>query len=75
MEVQGGIFQDLHDVMYMSINHGKKIDDFKECERVDVRKSCHKHRHSDTWTNYFGFIIVNFVGDNIYHGLIFRIIL
>ncbi len=30
VEVQGGILQDLHDVMYMSINHGEAIDDFKE---------------------------------------------
>jgi len=39
VEVRGGILQDLHDVMYMSINHGKTIDDFKKhgslgcCER------------------------------------------
>jgi dTDP-4-dehydrorhamnose 3,5-epimerase-like enzyme len=24
VDVRGGIFQDLHDVTYMSINHGKK---------------------------------------------------
>jgi len=36
VEVRGGIFQDLHDVMYMSINHGKKIDGFKELETVVV---------------------------------------
>jgi len=29
VEVWCGILQDLHDVMYMSINHGKIIDDFK----------------------------------------------
>jgi hypothetical protein len=29
VKVQGGILQDLHDVMYMSINHGETIDDFK----------------------------------------------
>jgi len=49
----GGIFQDLHDVMYMSINHGKTIDDFKECGRVAVKKNLHKHRPNDVWTNYF----------------------
>jgi hypothetical protein len=27
VEVQGGILQDLHDVMYMSINHEETIDD------------------------------------------------
>jgi hypothetical protein len=25
VEVRGGIFQDLHDVMYISINHGETI--------------------------------------------------
>jgi len=30
VKVWGGILQDLHDVMYMSINHGEIIDDFKE---------------------------------------------
>jgi hypothetical protein len=29
VEVRGGILQDLHDVMYMSINNGKTIDDSK----------------------------------------------
>ncbi len=37
VEVQGGILQDLHDVMYMSINHGETIDDFKEHGRVALR--------------------------------------
>jgi hypothetical protein len=53
VEVRGGIPQDLHDVMYMSINHGKIIDDFKEHGRVVVRKNLHKHRPGDAWTNYF----------------------
>jgi membrane protease subunit (stomatin/prohibitin family) len=53
VEVHGGILQNLHDVMYMSINHGKIIDDFKECGKVDVRESLHKHRPSDAWRNYF----------------------
>jgi len=53
VEVRGGILQDLHDVMYMSINHGKIIDDFKEHGRVVVRESFHKHRLGDVWTNYF----------------------
>jgi hypothetical protein len=53
VEVQGGIFQDLHDVMYMSINHGETIDDLKECGRVVVRKSLHRHRPNDVWTSYF----------------------
>ncbi len=51
--VWGGILQDLHDVMYMPINHGKTIDDFKECGRVVVKESFHKHRPNDAWTNYF----------------------
>jgi hypothetical protein len=37
--------------MYMSINHGEIIDDFKVCGRVVVRESLHKHRLGDTWTN------------------------
>ncbi len=53
VELLGGIFQDLHDVMYMSINHGETIDDFKECGKVDVRENLHKHRPGDAWTNYF----------------------
>jgi hypothetical protein len=40
-------------MMYMSINHGETIDDFKERGRVDVRESLHKHRPGDAWTNYF----------------------
>ncbi len=43
----GGILQDLHDVMYMSINHEEKIDDFKEHGRVDVKENLHKHRSGD----------------------------
>jgi hypothetical protein len=38
--------------MYMSINYGEIIDDFKEHGRV-VRKNLHKHRHGDAWTDYF----------------------
>jgi len=53
VEMWGGILQDLHDVMYMSINHGETIDDFKERERVVVKKNVHKHRPGDPWTNYF----------------------
>jgi hypothetical protein len=53
VEVQGGILQDLHEGMYMSINHGETIDDFKERGRVDVRKNLHKHKLGDAWTNYF----------------------
>jgi len=53
VEVQSGIFQDLHDVMYMSINHEETIDDFKERGRVVVKENLHKHRPGDVWTNYF----------------------
>jgi len=53
VEVWGGILQGLHDVMYMSINHGETIDDFKERGKVAMRKSLHKHRLGDAWTNYF----------------------
>ncbi len=52
VEVQGGILQDLHDVMYMSINHGETIDDFKERGRVVMNEDLHKHWFGDAWTNY-----------------------
>ncbi len=61
VKVQGGILQDLHDVMYMSINHGEIIDDFKERGRVVVKESLHKYSHGDAWTI-------------IYHGLVFKIV-
>jgi hypothetical protein len=50
MEVWGGIFQDLHHVMYMSINHGETINDFKERGRVVVRESFYKHKPANAWT-------------------------
>jgi len=53
VEMRGGILQNLHDVIYMSINHGETIDDFKERGRVVVRESLHKHKLGDLWTNYF----------------------
>jgi len=53
VEVRGRILQDLHDVMYMSINHGEIIDDFKKRGRVTVRENLQKHRPGDVWTNYF----------------------
>ncbi len=53
VEVRGGILQDLHDGMYMSINHGETFDDFKEREKVVVKKNLHKHRPGDAWKNYF----------------------
>jgi hypothetical protein len=53
VDVWDAIFQDLHDVMYMSINHGETIENFKEHGRVALKKNLHKHRPSDAWTNYF----------------------
>jgi hypothetical protein len=53
VEVWGVILQDLHDVMYMSINHGETIDDFKEREQVVVRENLHKHALGNVWTNCF----------------------
>jgi hypothetical protein len=53
VEVQGAILQDLHDVMYMSINHGKTNVDFKEHGRVIVKEIIHKHRLGDAWINCF----------------------
>jgi hypothetical protein len=59
----------------MSINHAETIDDFKERGRVVVRESFHKHRPDDVWTNYFWTITISLVSDNIYHGLVFKIVL
>jgi hypothetical protein len=53
VEVQGRIFQDLYDVIYMSINHGEMINDFKKHGRVVMKESLHKHKPGDVWTNYF----------------------
>jgi hypothetical protein len=53
VEVWGAILQNLPNVMYMSINHGKTIDDFKERGRVAMKESLHKYLSSDAWTNYF----------------------
>ncbi len=53
VEVQGTMPQDLHDVMYMSISHGKIIDDFKKCGQVVVGENLHKHVLGDVWTHYF----------------------
>jgi hypothetical protein len=44
VEVQGAIFQDFHDLMYMSINHGKKFDDFKKRGKVVMKENFHKHK-------------------------------
>jgi hypothetical protein len=75
VEVWGGIFQDLHDVMYMSINHGKQLMTSKSVGRLLWEK---------TFTNIglvmrgqitFRFITINLVSDNIYHGLMFKIVL
>jgi hypothetical protein len=52
VEVHGGIFQNLYDVMYMSINHGKIIDDFKKRGRVVMTENFQKNRLGDAWTNY-----------------------
>jgi hypothetical protein len=72
VEVRGGILQDLHDVMYMSITHGETIDDLKEHGRVAVRESLHKHRLGDAWQIIFGLITINLVSDYVYHGLVFN---
>jgi len=74
LEVWGEILQDLHDVMYMSINHGETIDDFKERGRVVVRESFHIGlvMHGQIT---FRLISMNLVSDNISHGLVFKILL
>jgi hypothetical protein len=71
----GAILQDLYDVMYMFINHGKTIDDLKKCGRVAMRK---------TFTNIglvmhgqitSRLITINLVSDNVCHALVFKFFL
>ncbi len=71
----GGILQNLHDVIYMSINHGKTIDDFKERGKVDVRESLHNIGLVMHGQIIFGLITISLVSDNIYHGLVFKFLL
>jgi hypothetical protein len=59
----------------MSINHKKTIDDFKERGRVAVRESLHKHRPVMRGQIISKLITISLVSDNIYHGLIFKIVL
>jgi len=47
----GGILKDLRDAMYMSINHGETIEDFKDHGRV-MKENLQKHRPNDALTNY-----------------------
>jgi hypothetical protein len=75
VEVRGGILQDLDDVMYMSINHGETIDDFKERERVVVRKTFINIGLVIGGQIISGLITISLVSVNIYHGLVFKIIL
>jgi hypothetical protein len=75
VEVWGGILQDLYDVMYMSINHRKTIDDFKECGRVAMREAFKNIGLMMRGQIIYGFITINLVSDNIYHGLIFNFFL
>jgi hypothetical protein len=70
VKMRGGILQDLHDVMYMSTDHGETIDDFKEHERVIMREGLMMCGQIIS-----GLITITLVSDNIYHGLIFKILL
>jgi hypothetical protein len=54
----------------MSINHGEKIDGFKERGRVAMSENLHKYKFSDAWINYFWHITINLVSDDIYNGLV-----
>jgi hypothetical protein len=75
VEIWGGILQNLHNVMYMSTNHGKTINDFKKHGRVALRENLHKYKLGDVWINYLWTYYHQFGNDNIYHGLIFKIVL
>jgi len=75
VEVRGGILQDLDDVMYMSINHVETIDDFKKRGRVVVRKAFINIGLVIGGQIISGLISISLVSVNIYHGLVFKIIL
>jgi len=69
MEGRCGILQDIHNVMYMSINHG------------ETSKNMGGLLWEKTFTNIglvmrgqiaSGLITINLVSDNIYHGLVFN---
>jgi hypothetical protein len=73
VKMQGGILQDLHDVIY--IYCGKILMISKNMGGLLWKK---------TFTNIglvmrgqitFGLITINLVSDNIYHGLVFKILL
>jgi hypothetical protein len=62
-------------VMYMSINHGETIDDFKERGRLIWEKDFINIGLVMHGQIIFGLITINLVSDNIYHDLIFKIVL
>jgi hypothetical protein len=74
VKVWGGILQDLHDVINMSINHGETIDDFKECGRVIWEKAFINIGLVMCGQIISKLITISLVNDNIYHGLIFKIV-
>jgi len=74
VEVHGAILQDLHDVMYMSINHGEKNDDFKERGGVVVKENLHISLVMCGQITY-GLITINLVSDNVCRGLVFKTLL
>jgi hypothetical protein len=40
-----------------------------------VKENLNKHRLGDVWIIISGLITINLVSDNIYHGLVFKILL
>jgi hypothetical protein len=62
-------------VMYMSINHGETIDDFKERGRLLWEKAFINISLVMRGQIISGLITISLVSDNIYHGLVFKIVL
>jgi len=75
VEVRGGILQDFHDVMYMSINHGETINDFKSVGGLLWEKTFINIGLVMCGQIISRLITISLVSDNIYHGLIFKIVL
>jgi hypothetical protein len=64
VKVWDGIFQNLHDVMYMSINHGQTIDDFKEHGKDAMKEAFTNIGLVMCGQITFGLITINLVNDN-----------
>jgi hypothetical protein len=70
-----GIFQDFHDVMYMSINMEKQLMPSKTMGRLLYKKAFTNIGLVMCGQITYGLITINLVSDNVYHGLVFKTLL